>query len=223
MASSSHNELNQRSSDSNLLLHPISSNPSHHIPLSWHDILCINSLTPGRLEWNLIQAIFNLILVNGGRGIKCETALRCMSLDLTEDKSTVVQVMAWCRQATSHYLSQCWPRSLPPYGVTRPQWCNTLATTSVIKGCVCTRLHECLQTTGIIVWKMWLLSDICLDDGDNRLGFRRITTWPNVYIYTTCVSLIPVWESLQSIILASHPYICVLYGKWSLLHILKLN
>ena len=34
--------------------------------------------------------------------------------------------MAWCCQATSHYLKQCWPRSLPPYGVTRPQWVNTL-------------------------------------------------------------------------------------------------
>ena len=41
---------------------------------------------------------------------------------LNKDKSTLVQVMAWCRQATSHYLSQCWPRSLSPYGVTRPQW-----------------------------------------------------------------------------------------------------
>ena len=30
--------------------------------------------------------------------------------------------MAWCRQATSHYLSQCWPRSLSPYDVIRPQW-----------------------------------------------------------------------------------------------------
>ena len=30
------------------------------------------------------------------------------------------QVMAWCRQATSHYLSQCWPSFLSPYGVTRP-------------------------------------------------------------------------------------------------------
>ena len=30
--------------------------------------------------------------------------------------------MAWCRQATSHYLSQWWPRSLLPYGLTRPQW-----------------------------------------------------------------------------------------------------
>ena len=38
------------------------------------------------------------------------------------DMSTLVQVMAWCCQATSHYLSQCWPRSMSPYGVTRPQW-----------------------------------------------------------------------------------------------------
>ena len=30
--------------------------------------------------------------------------------------------MAWCCQATSHYLSQCSPISLSPYGITRPQW-----------------------------------------------------------------------------------------------------
>ena len=30
--------------------------------------------------------------------------------------------MAWCRQATSHYVSQCWPWSLSSYDVTRPQW-----------------------------------------------------------------------------------------------------
>ena len=35
--------------------------------------------------------------------------------------------MAWCHQATSHYLSQCWPRSLSPYDVDRPQWFNSLA------------------------------------------------------------------------------------------------
>ena len=53
--------------------------------------------------------------------ISSEIALIWMSLDLT-DKSTLVQVMAWCCQATSSYLSQCWPRSMLPYGVTRPQW-----------------------------------------------------------------------------------------------------
>ena len=37
-------------------------------------------------------------------------------------KSTLVQVMSWCRQTTSHYLSQCWPRSMLPYGITRPPW-----------------------------------------------------------------------------------------------------
>ena len=40
-----------------------------------------------------------------------------MLLDLTDYKSILVQVMAWCHQASSHYLSQCWP--------TRPQWVNS--------------------------------------------------------------------------------------------------
>ena len=44
----------------------------------------------------------------------------------TDGKSTLVQVMAWCRQATRHYLSQCWSRSLSPYGVIRPQWVLTV-------------------------------------------------------------------------------------------------
>ena len=57
-----------------------------------------------------------------GWGISCEIALIWMSLDFTNDQSTSVQVMAWCRQAISHYLNQCWPRSLSPYGITRPQW-----------------------------------------------------------------------------------------------------
>ena len=49
-----------------------------------------------------------------------------MPQNLADDKSTLVQVMAWCRQATSHYLNQCWPRSSTPYGITRPQRVNTL-------------------------------------------------------------------------------------------------
>ena len=60
--------------------------------------------------------------------ISSEIALRWTSRDHSDDKSTLVQVMAWCRQATSHYLNQCWPRSLPPYGVTRPQWVNCEST-----------------------------------------------------------------------------------------------
>ena len=44
-----------------------------------------------------------------------------MPWDLTDDMSTLVQVMAWRRQASSHHLSQYWLSSLSPYGVTRPQ------------------------------------------------------------------------------------------------------
>ena len=58
----------------------------------------INSLAPGRSGCPFKTAIF------------------------TDHKSTLVQVMAWCRRATSHYLSQCWRSSMSPYGVTRPQW-----------------------------------------------------------------------------------------------------
>ena len=57
--------------------------------------------------------------------ISCKIALRWMPQDFTDDKSTLVQVMAWCHQATSHYLDQCWLRSILPYGVARPQWVNS--------------------------------------------------------------------------------------------------
>ena len=60
--------------------------------------------------------------MNGGWGITYEIAPRWMTLDFTDGKSTLVQVMAWCPQATIHYLSQCRPRSMSPNGVTRPQW-----------------------------------------------------------------------------------------------------
>ena len=81
---------------------------------------CLLRLT----HWPLgdFNSIFKLILVNGGWGISHDIALRWMPLDFTSDKSTLVQVMAWCRHAASYYLSQCWPRSLSPYGVTGPQW-----------------------------------------------------------------------------------------------------
>ena len=82
----------------------------------------INSLAPGKSKRNFSSLIFQIIfqIMIDGWGISCELALRWMSLDLTDDKSTLVHVMACCRQATSHYLSQCWPRSLSPYGISMP-------------------------------------------------------------------------------------------------------
>ena len=81
-----------------------------------------NSLAPGGFE-NIFQNVFfKLISWIDTLSNSCETALRSMPQNPSDDKSTLVQVMAWCRQAASHYLSQCCPRSLSPYGVTRPQW-----------------------------------------------------------------------------------------------------
>ena len=82
----------------------------------------LNSLAPWRFEWNFRWIILKLILVISGWGGSCEIALRWTSVDLLGDRSTLVQVMAWCHQATNHYLSQCWPISMSPYSVSRPQW-----------------------------------------------------------------------------------------------------
>ena len=66
--------------------------------------------------------VFNLVLLIGIFRSSDYNALWWMPQDLIDDKSTLVQVMACCCQATSHYLSQCWPRSMMSYGVNRPQW-----------------------------------------------------------------------------------------------------
>ena len=74
-------------------------------------------------RWELLMKfqikIFKLIWVSDGWGITCEIALRWMTSNHTDDKSTLVQVMACCHQATRYYLSQCWPRSVSPYGLNR--------------------------------------------------------------------------------------------------------
>ena len=70
----------------------------------------VTSLVPVKTEWNFILVIFKLILVIDGWGISCEIPLRWISLDLTDDWSTLVRVKAWYSQAASLYLRQCWPR-----------------------------------------------------------------------------------------------------------------
>ena len=66
--------------------------------------LFINSLAPGRHRSHFKTAISNRVLSIGIFTSSKENALRWIPRDLTDDKSTLVQVMAWCRQATSHYL-----------------------------------------------------------------------------------------------------------------------
>ena len=62
-------------------------------------------------------------------------------------KSPLLQVVALCRQyhATRHYLSQCWPRSISPYGVTRSQWVKVLR-----------RLIILSNTNRFVIYGAWL-------------------------------------------------------------------
>ena len=73
-----------------------------------------NGLSPGQCQ-AIIWTNAGILLI-GPLGtnfseivIQIQTFLlyECL-LDFTDDQSTLVQVMAWCHQATSHYLSQCW-------------------------------------------------------------------------------------------------------------------
>ena len=41
-----------------------------------------------------------------------EVHMNAIRLQRWSVKSTLAQVLAWCRQATKNYLNQCWPRSL---------------------------------------------------------------------------------------------------------------
>ena len=56
-----------------------------------------------------------------GWSISCTNVLKWIPLDLT-DHINIGSGNGLVPQATSHYLSQCWPRSLSPYGVIRPQY-----------------------------------------------------------------------------------------------------
>ena len=53
------------------------------------------------------------------------------------DISTLVHVIYWYRQVTSHYLSQSWPKSMSPYCVTRHRWVKQDAISSHSLARVC--------------------------------------------------------------------------------------
>ena len=129
--------------DTDGLVHPhlgISSNnieyPSTHFRLFMDEKMqqfcllemVLNTLVPWKFEGDFRRITFKLILVIDDWGISHEIALRQLSHVITDDKSTLVQVMAWWHQVTSHYLSQCWTSSVSRYGITMPQWVKGLYT-----------------------------------------------------------------------------------------------
>ena len=108
----------------------------------------------------------------------CRQALRWMSLELADDKSTLVQVMAWCRQATSHYLSQVeWWLEHRHGWLVKPQWAGS------VLGRVTRYEYQVLGSTSIparldtlVYWEpfSWLTSVGTTRNTVIRLGWSRI-------------------------------------------------
>ena len=80
--------------------------------------LWFNTLAPGRRCSSLRSVIYEHMLQIKLMSTFCETAIRWMPQNTFGDKSTLTQVIAWCHQTSSHYQSQCWPRSMSPHGIT---------------------------------------------------------------------------------------------------------
>ena len=78
-------------------------------------------LSPRNCGDNFKSILFKLFIQNSRLGAHSKSA-RWMPQNLISEKPTPVQVMAWCHQATSHYLDQCCPRSLMPYRIISPWW-----------------------------------------------------------------------------------------------------
>ena len=88
-----------------------------------------------RYGFDFKSAFFHCVLLISISISLYDNALTWMSQSLTYDKPKWVQVMACCCQATSHYLSQCWPRLVSWYSITRPQWVNYIPRIRRIGGC----------------------------------------------------------------------------------------
>ena len=97
---------------------------SQEISELWHDPWnrCVKNVWGVFYKWIFRTHFMNWYLITYH-----EIGLGWVPENRIADKSTSlqhVQAMAWCHEAPSHYLSQCWPKSMPPYSVIRPQWGN---------------------------------------------------------------------------------------------------
>ena len=71
----------------------------------WPGSSSISASASGELIVSLFE---DTLIQNSSFGIRCEISPRWMLENRTNEKSPLVRQMAWFRQATSQYLSQCW-------------------------------------------------------------------------------------------------------------------
>ena len=100
---------------------------SNVIPL-WISALVLLKIN-GMCSWGHHSAdnIFKCIFIYEKFCILTEISLKVLSKGQIDNKSALVEIMAWCQTSdkpTSHYLNQCWPSSLTHIFDTRGRCVN---------------------------------------------------------------------------------------------------
>ena len=91
------------------------------------DLQCFRLMTSSwEMHYLFKKIIFKLVLQIDIKGISWGNCSYVIPTAPIDDKSALAQVMTWCRQTQSRYLSQCWPKSMSPYDVNEIQWFNNL-------------------------------------------------------------------------------------------------
>ena len=98
--------------------------------------------------------------------------------DPIDNKSVLVQVMAWCRQASSHCLNQCRHRFMTSYGVSLG--CNELTPCCLGQGGVCDITDDNVLS---ILWQDSISFDDCFWH-----NFAKICLYPKPWLTdATCI------------------------------------
>ena len=81
-------------------------------------------------------------------GISIKIPISCTPNYLTNERSTLVQVMAYCRKVTDHYLEQYWPWSQTPYKAPRQQWIKQCSPINLVEFGI---THWSSATCGMVI------------------------------------------------------------------------
>ena len=94
--------------------------------------------------------------------------------------------MARCYQATSHYLSQCRPSSVLPYGITWPQWVKEKSFMGIFSQCFRIK-NDCINSSAIFLFH----SCLCLPGRLRGGGLFQFTS--RATRYQPATSLWSLW------------------------------
>ena len=98
------------------------------VPLSRQHCLIINTMRPSQSGSLFPDDIFKYISMNENVWISNKIEPKFVPKGSINNIPTLVQIMAWHHQVTSHYLKQWWSSFMTQICVTWPQWvkCQSL-------------------------------------------------------------------------------------------------